>query len=529
MIQRMRHGWLFAVAALLGCSSSDFSINGTTDSAVTEDGALADTSVADTLVIDDDSLPSPDVSISPCAPPAGDLYVSPSGFDDGPGNGAAGCPFKTIQRALAAVKPTTARIVLSKGFYGGSCTGGPPCDPSPIVVPATITTGLSIVGDGPTNEVIVQGDDVAVFDVRVGGIGFESLTVNPLKRAVGGLGGTGILFSGAAAGAFERATKNIVVSGSAATDGVAGTGAAINVRGTAQPIIGPNVTLSGGLYGLLVQGDARPRIVGDPAAPVTFKNFGGACVRVAPLLGSDKPSISVNAGSSAPACATFEGCGGAAALVFDVPGGASLVLNVLINRGLSGSGGVVVRGAHALTMSGATINDAQSTGILVTDAATLFGGRNSVTNAAGPGLLVSGTAAASLDSFTSHSNAGDGAKCEGSSKLKLGASSLLMNKGNGLYVAGGCTADLATAANTYNKTSARNALAGLCFGSTATPPMPSSSNWSCNRTVAGCVTTSADATIRGTFTNGSPCAANVDISELTAGSIAAVTYTTCCY
>lgn len=524
----------FAVFALTawGCSSSEFSIASAVDADGSETTVVDDTS-AEASPLDDTAIGdevTADVPIGACVAPGTELFVAPSGSDGAPANGSAGCPFKTIQRALGVATPAITRIVLRKGVYGMSCDGGAPCDTTPITVPSAL--GLVIAGEAVTSDVTVTGGGDAVFVVPGAAIGFEAMTIVPKKQALAGFGGSGIIFSGPASPS-DRAVTRVEIRGHLGTDGAAGTGAAILCKGASTPTIGPSVKLVDGAFGVVVQGTARPRIAGTPAGMVAFSNFGFACVRAAATMASgEKPSFNIDSGPGTMVGVSLSGCGGSAAISIDVAnGGTSVIRGVVINKGQSGSGGISVRGTPTVNIAGVSINEAQGVGLYASDTATVMTERTSVLTGTTTGVLLTGSASGQLNSLTANNNAGDGIKCEANAKLSLRGSTLLANKQNGLLVSGNCTAQLGvfgeSANNVFNKTSSRNSLSGLCFMSTGAAPTASGSSWSCNRTTTPCLTTAAEVLVRSSALAGAGCTSSVDISEASSLQIAAPGQTCC--
>lgn len=528
-----RLSW-FAVVAL-GCSSSDFAISQKTgdaevetiaaDTTVDDTGAPSDSTpppddtMVDTTVVGDSAIA--DVPVSACAAPGTELYVSPLGSNGLPANGSATCPFKTITRALVAATAFTKRINLHKGKYGVACEGGMPCDTSPIVVPITLV-GLVIAGQGAVSDVTVAGDGDTVFDVKAPGVGFESMTIEPKKLAAFPNGGHGITYNAASAIA-ERSITKVEIRGTVPSDGVNGTGAAINLKSAASPMIGPDVKLTNGSYGVWAQASSRARISGTPTSPVSMTNFSGSCVRAAGIA-PDRPSVAIDSGTSTSAGVMLAGCGGTGAIVLDTATGVTSTIDkVVINKGAANSGGIVVRSGHTLNASAVTVSNVLGTGFLATGNSVLNVERSSALFTSGAGLAFSDSTG-TVGSFTAKSNASDGIRCEGASKVTLRGSELLLNSGNGLLVAGACLADVAS--TIFNKTSSRNAGAGLCFNSTAAAPSASGSTWSCKITT-GCSSGAADLPTRAIPSGAAACAPGVDISEPILATVTA-TGAVCC-
>jgi hypothetical protein len=272
------------------------------------------------------------------------------------------------------------------------------------------------------------------------------------------------------------------------------------------------------------QTSARARIGGTPTAPVTLANFGGACIRAAGIA-PDKPSLAIDSGTSTTPGVFLSGCGGTAAIVLDTPVVTSTIDKIVINRGATLSGGIVVRQAHTLNASNVTINNVLGPGILVTNNAVLTLDKSSVFSTAGVGVSLTDGANGTISSLTARGNMSDGLRCEGTSKLTLRGSELTVNSGNGLLIAGGCGADVNS--TIFNRTTAKNGGAGLCFNSTAAPPSASSSTWSC-KIMSGCSSTTTDLPSRAVPGGAVGCAAGADISEPMLLTVTA-SGATCCY
>ncbi|MBI2393281.1 MAG: right-handed parallel beta-helix repeat-containing protein [Deltaproteobacteria bacterium] len=439
-------------------------------------------------------------------PTPGTWYVGPTGNDTS-GNGSAACPLKTITKAIEkSVGATPTTIVLQKAAtgittYGTGCTGGGTCDTTPILVPSTVTGGLTIKGAGAAADVVVTGGGNNVFGVSVAGVGFESMTIRPTKTGTANTGGHGIVFDYATAGT-ERTTKDVIISGTLATGAIAGTGSAIIVKGAAAPTIGTGVQLTGGFHGVLVEGTGFATLTGGAAAAQTIvSNFGGACIYVHGTSTTTEPLLKTSSDGTTNDV-VIRDCGSAGAVVIDTAfaGVGSSISRALITRT---TGAATYPGLHLLNKSTVTVANSTITGLLGigifaegTSKLTSTGGLV-VTSNVGGGIVLgatgtaSGAPAADIAGASIRSNTGDGILCNVvGGTLKLRNSTLLSNTGNGLRLGGNCAANLGSSSefggNTFNTATQQNLESGICSNAGGTLIAPS--KWKCaSPPTTGCV------------------------------------------
>lgn len=391
-------------------------------------------------------------------PPAGELHVSPDGVDANPlrGNGSAACPFKTIAEAVNAASTATVATTIQlhvsgagPTIYGTGCTGGTPCDSSPIYVPSTATRSITFQGKGATPaEVVVAGDGVSVFDVRSPGVGFTNLTIEPKRTGTSGAGGHGI-FYGAPAGtteAPEGAVTDVVIRGQYATSVVAGTGTAVVLNGAASPTLGPGLTIDGGFLGVNVIGPARPTIVGSAAKPVVITTIGDNCVR-ANSTTATVPGFDIKSSDGTKAV-TIRDCG-ARAVSLDttaVPTTPSKITNTVIRKTSAGGSfdGVVLRTAGLLDLENVDVINVNGRGLVV-DAGSAasrptLGIKNVVVTApAGVGALFQGYGTVSVAGLSVATSASIGVQITGFAAVTGATLEAKDSAGVGLSISGSTT------------------------------------------------------------------------------------------
>ena len=430
-------------------------------------------------------------------PTPGTWYVGPTG-NDTTGNGSTTCPFKTIKTALdkstAAAAATT--IILQKAAtgvttYGTGCTGGAPCDVTPLIVPSTITAGLTIKGAGAAADVVVSGGGDNVFGVLTANVSFATLTIVPTKTGTANTGGHGIVFEYATAGTAGTIT-NVAITGTLATAATAGSGSAIILKGAASETIGTGVTLTGGFHGIRAEGTAKAMLTGGPTTGQTIiSNYGGACVFATSASTTAAPMIAITS-TGATNDVIIRDCGAAGAVVIDTAfgGTASTISHALITRT---TGGLTYPGLSLLSAGAATINDSSITGLLGvgihaqgTSKLTSTAGLSVTNNVGGVLIGVTGTAsgapAADLAGASIRSNTGDGILCNVvGGTLKLRTTSTIANTGSGLRLGGNCAADLGSTAefggNTFNTVTQPNLESGICSNAGGTLVAPA--KWKC--------------------------------------------------
>lgn len=491
-----------------------------------------------------------DVATHTCqcpAPTPGTLYVAPEGSDVDSAFGANGsqlCPFKTITHAISKVTTVSTTIIAQKAkagttptIYGAGCTGGVPCDATPILVPNTVTGALLIEGNtGTPSDVVVTGDGNAVFAVNTPFAGFLALTIVPTKKAVIGgvaVGGYGIVFDHTGS---TGTVSNVTIRGTTPGAAVPGTGDGILLLQTASLPLGPNVIITQMLRGLHVTAGASARLTGAAGAPVDISNTGDACIRVASASAAVTPSITISGGASN--AVMLHDCAGAGALVIDTasiptsansidhlsisrsaafPGtfdGIHLLNNALANvtnsriEGVLGNG-IVAEGSARLILASSSIVGSGKKGILmqgstnlsIPGSASSIGASVIVDKSTDIGVHISGSATATITGLSSTNATGaaaDGLRCDSFglipgtlTTVKVRSSIFLGNGEHGFNLpaasggTGGCAADLGSAAdvgnNVFNATTQLNRLTGLCDLSAGADVTPTSSFWSCGR------------------------------------------------
>ncbi len=444
-----------------------------------------------------------------CAPPTSEWHVSPSGSDVD-GNGSLGCPFKTITKAIAAVDAADVGATITvhhegaPSIYGDGCTGGAPCDATPIVMPSSVAHPLVIRGDGATAEIEVTGGGASVFLVHGAQVSFEAMTVKPTKTGTAGSGGHGLVYD--VATTALPYLRDVTVTGPTATDAVAGMGSAVLLKNQSRLRAEHGIELRGGYHALRVEDRAFGLFNGTIAKKVIARESGAACVSVAGT--SPTATAGFNVDAIGDGGAVIQDCG---------PEGGIVLSNALSNtyglfigrtgakvfpgvRARAGSSGVVTAEIRALGADGVVIEDGGSLTV-----------EGRVTSNAGAGVRIlsggSGRAKAEI-----RGNAGDGVHCEAGGTLgDLGHSVITGNGGSGVVLAATCTATLGIDV-TFNKTSEKNAGAGLCLLGPNTVST-SSSSFSCGYTGAAC---GAGTPTRATSAT---CAAGVDISAPAGASV----------
>jgi hypothetical protein len=507
-------------------------------------------------------------------PPLGEWYVAPSG-SNATGTGSQACPFQTIAHAIAqlsAASPATTIFVSSGSagpfVYGAGCTaGGAGCDSTPIVVPDGLPQGILIRGTStdPSLVDVVGGTavtDIAVFAVRSPSVSFVNMTVSPRRLATGsGLsrvaGAVGFLLEApVASAAGEGHLTNLAVDGVVFGAGSESTSSGVWIRGGTSPTVGPAVTITGGDHAVMVSdsplGPSNPVITSAAGAEVYLHLAQFACVRVETnTAGNTPPSVQLTSTDNATPV-RLEDCAGGGIVVDN---GSGSVENTSIStsagstivtpwgiRLLHGSG--LQAGVLAMPLGATTITLTTVAGIEAIDTSHLdiVNGGVAVTGNRGLGVHIGGTATATIDGLTSSNNGtttqDHGLLCNSTGQSPNGPtitvqnSVFIGNAGDGVLVAGppaslsGCTADLGSNGsvgnNTYNVTSQRNGLTGLCYlsqnGTTATP---TTSTWSCGVAAgSGCSA--------GTPVSGFQCSSDTDYSRGALGNLVVTPPQTCC-
>jgi len=460
-------------------------------------------------------------------PTPGTWYVGPTG-NDTTGNGSAACPFKTITNAVTksvgAVGATT--IILQKAStgvttYGSGCTGGGTCDTTPILVPSTITTGLTIKGAGAPADVVVTGAGNSVFGVSTAGVSFDSMTIRPTKVGAGNTGGHGIVFD-YAMGTEGTGVTNVVITGVASLASPSGSG--IILKGGAAPKIGPGVTITGGFHGLLVQGTALANLIGDATKQTSISGASGACIYVDGTATGANPVLNA-ASSGTGKDVLIRDCGVAGGVVIDhaAAGTTSSITGAAFTRTGTPYMGVSLLRHAKLSLTNTSFTGLGAVGITAANNSSLtVSTGTTITGAAGRGIYATNFANVTLDGVSvtgttvSGTLGGDGVRCDSSTTLKIANSTTLSNAGNGVVVVGGCNPDFSGGNNVFNKTTVtlRNALAGVCLktSAVATVSIPNST-FSCNFTGTGCDTTGGLSPTEGTPLGVAECRAGVDVSE----------------
>jgi len=449
------------------------------------------------------------------APSAGQWFVAPTGSDSESlyaGNGSQGCPFKTIGKAIAKTVGsgvrTTITLAASSGavpnVYGVACTGGPPCDSGPIVIPTGFTAGLTIAGSSLPDRTVVELDSTAVFEVRSPSVSFRALTVRADMAAAPG--NSGIVYDAPA----SPASLGSVVSEVNLVASSASVGSNLLARGFANPTLGPSLTSTGAQHALILEGAATVTVTGAFEAGTTLASSVQDCVLVRSTAAGATPTLAIN--GSGGHYVLITGCGGSGILIDTaLAGTGSTVNNADITGGL---GGVPFRGVRLLSaarllLTNTSIAGTGDVGIAAEDNATLTTGFQVVLTRLTTGLVVSGNASANLSFLSAGQNTVDGVRCD-SGSLRLRNTILVNNGRHGANVQGGCAADLG-GPNTYNTTASRNGASGLCYQSSVAATV-TMSTWSCNRALGStppCV--AGDPTL--TTAISSTCAGTRDITH----------------
>lgn len=386
------------------------------------------------------------------APTPGTLHVAPTGVDSSllRGNGSVSCPFKTIGEALffasGAAVPMTIVVhadTAGPATYGTGCTGGSPCDVTPLVIPATIDKGLTIKGSGTgAADVLVTGDGGSVFDVRAPSVSFNKLTIRSSRDAAGG-GGHGIIYN-APASTTEGTVSDVVIRGKYATSTVAGTGTSILLNNGASPTLGPGLTLEGGLLGINITADARPTVVGSAAAPTLITTFGDNCLR-ANSTSAIVAAFDIKSAVAGTKSVTIRDCGSRAVSLDNTAAGAkpSTMSGVIIEKTTAGGAfdAIVARTSAALSLDGVDIKNIAGRGIVV-DAGlpaskTVISAKNvTITSASGVGALFQGYATVAVDGMVVSQSASIGVQVAGFVDLTAKGLDLRDNAGVALSVSG---------------------------------------------------------------------------------------------
>jgi len=478
-------------------------------------------------------------------PTPGTWYVGTTGNDTS-GNGSAACPFKTVTKAITSTVGASAAttIILQKAAtgiatYGGTCTGGAPCDASPILVPSTITAGLVIKGAGTAAEVVVTGAGNNVFGVSAPGVGFESMTITPTKTGTANTGGHGIVYDYPTAGT-EGVIKDVAITGTLATGAIAGTGTAILLKGAAAPTIGTGVRLTGGFHGIRAEGTSTGKISGGPTTAQTIiSNFGGACVYVTSASTTAAPMVMISS-TSTTKDVIIRDCGTAGAVVIDTmfAGTGSTIDHTSITKTVGGGiyPGVVLLSKALATVKSTSITGLAADGIDVGSvisgtsigAKLILAGGVSVTGNLGVttvGVKIIESGVADIDGLVSSENGSHGLDCNskqsdpafGKSVRIRNSAFLKSTAGNGVLIEGICTADLAAAGNVFNTADQANGLSGICMDSTGGTLTVTSGTWKCETpaTTASCILGTPSTPAGGAKVN---CFAGVDITNRTGSS-----------
>jgi hypothetical protein len=469
------------------------------------------------------------------SPVAGTLFVAPTGSDT-TGNGSAVCPYVTITKALsqtvAAAAPTT--IVVQSGtlaspfIYGNGCTAGAgKCDATPIRVTDGMNHGIVIQGSSSDAAAlkIVGGSaatDTAVVTVNAPNVGFQNLTIQPVRLASFNgsrvAGAAGICFAAPASATTEASVTNVVISGVTWSNVTEATGSGIEISDGTSPSIGPGVTIIGGDQSVLVTQAvtgapavaSHPVITSSMVAPSMFQQGQFACVRVEStnVAATAMPTAVLSSTSATdPGRLHLRDCGGngGAVSVDTIKAGTAVdVTNVLIdtsgaavtafygmrliNHGVLKSGaGVTVTGINEVRGAGAAIEAVGQSTLTIVPGTTLT---QNVSN----GLHVGGVAAANVNGLVAMTSR-NGLLCDqllgGLPKLVLRNSTFLQNRNQGALIGPPCVADLGSGLsagnNTFNKTAQANAHLGLCYNA-STPATVTSSTWGCGLSTSSACT-----------------------------------------
>jgi hypothetical protein len=424
-----------------------------------------------------DLVPGPDL-LMPCpVRPDGEWHVAPSGSDSPSlyaGNGSAQCPLKTIGNALTrelndGFTPVTLFVHAAPGItptvYGDNCTGGAPCDTA-LSLFMLSGQSLTLQGDGAGSVTFatahVNGNSSAIAtaggsmatpaNVTIAGLTVESL----LLGVIGQNQGTSI---GAATAGYPVTIRDCVVKGVPATATTAGVDFCI--VGSSFVTVGPGVTIDGCQEGVGGVGT----ITGTVADPTVIKNSSDACVTSATTVSGT---------------VTATGCVKYGVLANNIDG-------LIVSGGGNGLGEAVRAG----TVQNTQVIGFAGVGI---DAGNI-GPNVQVMNTVGSGVrVVSGS---TINGLVSTMNQGDGVLCDGAGTLSVTNAVLTGNGGSGLVATGNCNVTQISM-TTFNRTSAKNGVAGLCLlGGATTSVSAGSSTFGCGYSGSGCVTTSSPTTATG--------------------------------
>lgn len=499
-----------------------------------------------------------------CPDPTPGLLVVGSKGSDTTGNGSSSCPFQTITHALtvASASPATTWTINLLNDFGGANTeygvpcsaGGTLCDPSPIVIGHTFTGGVTIQGPG-ASQINVSGSDgaSAVFVVRSPNVSFTGITVNVNNVTTPG---DGIVFLAGAATGTEGSVTNVVINGKNGPS--VSTGSDIRIAGGTSPTIGPGVTLNGGQHGILVTDDnaagagaSKPTFTSSAAAKSSITNTNVACVRVdTRAAGTPGPTPSMTI-TTVDAGGTIQlmDCGGRGGIVVDtVTANLVSVSNVDVRRtpgNAAAQQGIDLLRTAALTMTNVTVSGLGGSGIVSEDNSTLTITSSVTSNGNFRGIYLTGNATATISGLTASNNVGsgagagaasDGLRCDGNATIKVRGSTFLGNAANGVSAYASCVPDMGAAtgdlgSNTFNTTTMKNSIAGLCVTTSAVLGVTaSSSTWSCGYAGAGC-TTSGSPTTGFAIVSGTgavTCQEGRDIDTRIGGPPVAAPKPTCC-
>ena len=479
---------------------------------------------SDTMPIDAGSeTGTADACTGTCCGTVDDLHVDPSGSDV-TGNGSEACPYKTITHAIEASAhiPTSRTITLTSGGYryGDACSGGPPCDVTPIVVPKTIGHPLTIRGV-PGLSVEIGGGGDSVLRVEGEGVGFANLQLRPTKLDTLGHGGHGIVY-GATASADQGPVDHVSIEGVRATAADPGTGYGIWFMpgGHASPPI-VSAWIKGGWAGIVVEGSSHPRLTGDSMSStgdiVWLSDMGLACVWVHGR-GTDAAAIDT---TSMRYDVMLERCGTSAMIVDGTNAATSHIDGVYVS---DGQDGIQVMGGHHAVLSNVLVEKITGDGVDASEGCTVDVDHVAVNDVGNDGVAIVGSKlnARSLSVLRA---GGDGIVCDGG-LVMLRDSRLLQNTGNGLQVRNRCVADLGTTTDpgngVFNMTTQRNGLAGICFSATSAPELITHAVFSCDHRSMLCTSGKSP-----TVGLSSACVAGVDLSHDTTVKVD-VTDATCC-
>jgi hypothetical protein len=456
-----------------------------------------------------------------------DLEVSSAG-DDTHGDGTHEHPFKTIGRAIAAAAATkAARFVTMLATepdttFGDGCSGGPPCDTTPIVVPALLGHPLTIRST-PGDSVIVTGGGESVFRVEAPGIGFAGLTIRPTKIGMKGSGGHGIVYAAPAAsptGWAEADSEGTIVDvriegiSTYAWEAASGNGIWFPPGGAAGPTIGPGVKLTRGWRGIVVEGNARPRIVSDtsasPSGAIDIGKMTDGCIVMDNPGGSGVPSLETYAKAGSARDIHLHECVRAGVtLHVSSPLSKASLANLDVHTNVDGFGVVIGNQQHA-SITDSTLAGGRVGAFIADDAVVTFDSVDVSYAMLDDVQVVSHARLVSRSSTYTHAGA-DGIHFDGGS-LQLQDSKLLDNGWNGLWLSHFVGVDLGSdvdaPANVFNETSHKNGRSGLCL-TNHDPAKVANGVFSCNHTAAVC---STDETPTKENTTDGICYLAVDVS-----------------